>query len=760
MNTTAPRDTPHSLVCHESETTYLSAAQRLFWELLNSSIVLPEQWEVLPPLQQNEVRECSGIHDLLPCLVKHGLLTTYQAARLTAGKLFGLVLGNYRVLDRIGAGGMGVIYLAEHIEMRRQVAIKVFEQAPDRPPQILQRFFTEMRVLAQLQHPNIVAAIDSGKLTSPEGAGRELRYFVMEYVPGQDLEACVKAQGPLPSIRACDVIYQTAAALAEAHKHNLVHRDIKPPNIQVTPEGQAKLLDFGLARHFRNSLTDVGTVLGTLAYMAPEQATDPSTVGPSADLYSLGGTLFWCLTGRRPFAPLNNAAQDMAVRVRQPPPSARAFTPDVPAELDAIVTRLLAVKPEDRFPSAQAVMRALVPFLKPDLRDHRPLSIDLRGPRPAGCGKPEEGRAGRRAYRVLLVDDESGVRKFCRYTLACEELICDEAANGVQALEAVRQKDYDLVLLDIDMPEMTGTEVCARLRQEPPGPHLKVIMLSGRATADEMAQLQLTGVDDYLTKPLSRVQLRGRVKAALRLKDAQDRAAALNHDLVAVNQELERNLSTRCSDLVQTRNALVLALAKLVEYRDGETGAHLRRLQHFSRCLAEEAANSPAFAQAIDAGFIELLVCATPLHDIGKIGLPDHILRKPGKLDREERLVMQTHTAIGADTLKAVAEQHGPAMGFFQMAISIARHHHERYDGRGYPDGLADNDVPLAARLVAVGDVYDALRSRRCYKPALSHAAALELMLEGSGSQFDPALLHVFQRCAPRFERVFRELAD
>jgi response regulator RpfG family c-di-GMP phosphodiesterase len=732
----------------------MSAAQTLFWDLLNSSIVLPELWELLPPSQQKELKESPDPHTLLAGLVRHKLLTEYQAQRITAAKTFGLILGNYRVLDRIGAGGMGVIYLAEHIEMRRQVAIKVFQQMPGQAPQLLQRFFAEMRAVAQLQHPNVVAAIDSGKVSGMDPDAPDLRYFVMEYVPGQDLEAYVKQHGPLEPIQACDIIYQVASALEAAHRHQLVHRDIKPSNVQVTPEGQAKLLDFGLARHFCNTMTDFGMVLGTLAYMAPEQATDASAVGPQADLYSLGGTLYWCLTGRRPFVSQNNPAQDLIVRLKQPPPSPRDVRPEVPADLDAVVTRLLAINPGERFATAQAVMRALLPFLKPDSLDHVLLPVE----RPSF--KAGEVSEKIRGHRVLIVDDEGGVRKICRYALEADGLICDEAANGALALEALRQKCYDLVLLDIDMPEMSGTEVVRRLRESPPCPNLKVIMFSGRATGDEMALLQLSGVDDYLTKPLSRVQLRGRVKAALRLKDAQDRSGALNRELQAMNQELERNLTARSSDLIHTRNGLVLALAKVVECRDGESGAHLQRLQHYSRCLAEEAANAPAFAGQIDATFLELLVSCAPLHDIGKVGLPDHILSKAGRLDREERLIMQTHTVIGGDTLRAVAQQHGPAMGFLQMAIDIARHHHERFDGKGYPDRLADTDIPLPARLLTVGDVYDALRSRRSWKPALSHAAALELMMEGAGSQFDPALMHAFQRCAPRFDRIYRELAD
>jgi putative two-component system response regulator len=211
---------------------------------------------------------------------------------------------------------------------------------------------------------------------------------------------------------------------------------------------------------------------------------------------------------------------------------------------------------------------------------------------------------------------------------------------------------------------------------------------------------------------------------------------------------------------VYARNGLVQALAKLVEYRQGESGSHMSRMEHYARCLAEEAAKAPAFAGQIDRNFIELLVCCAPLHDIGKIGLPDHILLKPGKLDADERILMQTHTTTGADTLKGAMKQHGSGLTFLQMAADIARHPHERFDGEGYPDGLAGSNIPLAARLVAICDVYDALRSRRSYKPALSHSTALQVMTQVSAGQFDPNLLQVFQQCAHHFERIFRELTD
>jgi response regulator RpfG family c-di-GMP phosphodiesterase/serine/threonine protein kinase len=735
-----------------------SPAQVLLQQLLASSLILAEDWELLPAATRDELLRCTETDPLLLCLVEQSLLTEYQAARIGAGKMFGLTLGNYRVLDRLGAGGMGIVFKAEHLRMRRLVAIKVLPLAPDQDPKLLRRFYTEMRLVAQLQHPNIVGAIDAGETTSPAPDSPILHYFVMEYVPGQDLEESVKVNGPLAPAQACDLAYQVACALAEAHKHNLVHRDIKPSNIRVTPEGQAKLLDFGLARRFRSDLTEPGTVLGTLDYMAPEQARDSTTVDIRADIYGLGGTLFWCLTGRMPFPQKENLVQELACRRSQAAPEVRTWRPDVPPELDAVVARMMACNPDDRYPAPQAVLRALLPFLKPELRDHllapTAPAPDQRLPLPeAAPGTP-------RVHRILIVDDEVNMRKFCRYVLQSAGYQYEEAANGLLALEAFRNQSYDLVLLDMDMPVMNGLEVLKHLRQAPPCPHLKIVMFSGRSHCDEMAQTLLAGADDYLTKPFSTVQLRARLTAALRLKDAQDRSDLLNRHLLAINSELERNVTAQASDLVHARNALVLALAKIVEHRDTETGAHLSRLQKYCRCLAEEAAHLPLFAGQIDANFVQMLECCAPLHDIGKVGLPDHILLKPGKLAADERILMQAHTIIGANTLQEVAKQHGSALAFLQTAIDIVRHHHERYDGHGYPDRLAGSAIPLAARIVAVGDVYDGLRSRRVYKPALSHAASLQVMSEASEGQFDPALLQAFQRCAPQFERIFRELAD
>ncbi len=209
-----------------------------------------EDWQRIPETLRNEFGEETDVTHLLERLVEAKLLTRHQADRIAAGTTYGMLLGSYRVLDRLGAGGMGVIFLAEHIHLRRLAAIKilVLHDGSDSDGSLLKRFFNEIRVIAQLKHPNIVWALDTGEIAGEAPGAPMLYYHVMEYVPGKDLQLLVQTGGPLSLNYACDLIYQVASALVEANKHGLVHRDIKPPNILVTPEGQAKLLDFGSSR--------------------------------------------------------------------------------------------------------------------------------------------------------------------------------------------------------------------------------------------------------------------------------------------------------------------------------------------------------------------------------------------------------------------------------------------------------------------------------------------------------------------------------
>ncbi|MCC6421480.1 MAG: protein kinase [Gemmataceae bacterium] len=737
-------------------------ANGLLQDLLASSIILLEDWLALPADTRDELTTCADRDTLLTQLVGHGLLTDYQAGRVLAGTVFGLTLGNYRILDRIGAGGMGIVFLAEHLCMRRRVAVKMLPLAPDKDPRLLSRFFAEMRAVAQLQHPNIVTAFDAGKVTDLDPAAPTLHFFVMEYVPGLDLEAYVGEHGPLAPTRACDIGHQIASALAEAHKHGLIHRDIKPSNILVTPEGQAKLLDFGLTRHrSHEGQTEPGTLLGTLDYMAPEQVQDASAVDIRADLYGLGGVLFWCLTGQPPFPGKSSVAAMLACRLLQQPRAVRSLRPEIPPELDAVVARMMALKADDRYQTPQAVMQALLPFVGPASADGPPApAANLLLPRTTPA-EPEPGSA--RCHRLLIADDEPGIRAFSRLALTSDAIQCDEAADGQQALEAVQTGAYDLVLLDVHMPRLTGLQVCRRLRENPPSPNLKIILFSGVGTPEEMIQLFAAGADDCLTKPASAAQLLTRVRAALELKAAQDRCDEFQRRLHAVGQELEQGIRNRDTvearargGLAQARKAVVHTLTRLLEHRGGETAAHLRRLPRYSRRLAEEAARLPAFADRIDHGFIETLEACVPLHDIGQVALPDHILLKPGKLDPDERVFMQSHTTGAGDILQEAADLYGFDPGFLRLAADVARHHHERHDGEGYPDRLAGDAIPLAARIVTIGDVYDALRSRRAFRPALTHGAALQLML-AAGGQFDPALLEAFRQCAADFERMYRD---
>jgi response regulator RpfG family c-di-GMP phosphodiesterase len=700
---------------------------------LRSSLLLTEDWGIPPADQRSpDLDQYTDAEALLNALIQQRLLTPYQVDRIKDGKLADLVVGNYRIVEQLGAGLHSTVLKGEHLHLRHSVAIKVMALPAD--VAALSRILAQVRAVARLQHPHIAEVIDAGEVAGTAPAQTRRWYSVTRFIPGHDLRELLASRGPLTLAQACAAIYQIADALAAAHAQRLFHGRVKPANVRLAPDGQAMLMDF--------AVTDLDS--------------DTPEVLRRKDMIGLGETLFCALTGRPPYShqPGGGAGSPK-------PPS--TFRPDIPHELDRLVSDLLA-------PAAaldlEAVMRSLTPFVParsaaecgPSASASRPESSTK--PIPADLAPTPTQVALEPGRRVLIVDDEPAIRHFCRLALQAEGLLCDEAANGVRALEAFKKQHYDLVLLDIDMPEMSGLEACRRLRENPPQAHLKVIMFSGRSSPDDLAQLLLTGADDYLMKPFTPMQLQARVQAALRLKAAQQRSDLLNHDLLVVNRELEQHLNARTGDLVQARNALVLALAKLVEYRDSETGAHLLRIQHFSRRLAEEARHMPPFTAQLDDNFIHMLVCCAPLHDIGKVGLPDHILLKPSKLDPDERSLMQAHTTIGADTLAQVARQHGFALAFLQMSIDITRHHHERYDGHGYPDRLAQSDIPLAARLVTICDVYDALRSRRVYKPALPHATAVQLMEDSSGGQFDPALFQAFRRCAPDFDRIYGDLSD
>ena len=740
-------------VCTNSDE---EGAGPLIDRFLENSWILAEDWDGLPLQTQEKILWCRDRNEIVNMLIENNLLTSYQAARILAGTTFGMVLGSYRILERIGAGGMAVVFKAEHIDMRHTVAIKVLPLPPGQDARLESRFFSEMRVVARLRHPNIVAATDAGRVVNSDHNSPSLRYLVMEYVPGQDLEEYVRSVGALPIARGCNLVYQIASALAETNKYKLVHRDIKPSNIMVTSEEQAKLLDFGLSRHFSTRLTSPGTVLGTIDFMSPEQARDSSTVDIRSDIYSLGGVLFWCLTGQLPFPGNGSPIENLTRRLNQPPPSLRDVRSDIPVELDDVVRRMMATDAGSRYPTPQSVMQALLPFLQADCPEHQA----IRQARSSQAIQFSQKSQISEKARVLIVDDDQEIRNLCRHLLTAHNMLCDEVEDGHTAIELVSEKEYDLVLLDVNMPSMPGIECLGKIRDTARSEHMKVIMFSGQASPDEMSAMLLKGADDYLAKPFSVVQFLGRVRTALRLKNAQDRSIILNQQLLSLNAELECNLKERDSDMQITRSSLVVALAQLCDQRDGRGRSRIPRLQRYCKVLSEAARNAAPFAGQIDTHFIELLEAAVPLYDIGKVSLPDHILLKGGAFTTEERILMQTHTTTASEAFLEVAQKNSGSAAFISMAIDVMRHHHERWDGTGYPDGLVGTSIPLSARIVAIADVYDALRCRRSYKPALAHMAALQIMTRSSFGQFDPSLIEIFVTIAGKFDAIFREMPD
>jgi putative two-component system response regulator len=534
------------------------AGMTMLKDLLLKSIIAEEDWEHLPVAARAELERAPDCSTLLAGLRIHRLLSDYQATRIAAGKMGGLILGNYRVLDRVGAGAMGVVFKAEHLLMRRLAAIKVMVRPCQKDSPALTRFITEMRAVGMLQHPNIVAAFEAGKTPESDQDFSNLYYLVMEFVTGLDMEEYVSLHGPLPPAKACDVTFQVASALAEAHRKRLVHRDIKPSNILVTVEGQAKLTDFGLARHFQhNHITQLGDALGTIDYVSPEQAQDASAVDIRTDIYSLGATLFWFLTGQTPFRCPDGLAQALIERRTAQPPSPRALCPEIPAELDAIVVKAMALRPQDRFPDPSALMESLLRYLNAEPRLEMEISNGVKAKSEANS--PAEGGKGERiAPRALIVDDDASIRRLVRIAMEEAGFKCREAYDGLAALDALNADPADVVVMDVAMPNLDGLETLKRIRKNPPSPNIKVIMMSGLVAPDQMAQYLSMGADDFLPKPPSMVQLQARVNGALKLKQAQDRSDGLYANLCALNAGLEQNTAAYAANRTRDRNDLML----------------------------------------------------------------------------------------------------------------------------------------------------------------------------------------------------------
>ena len=748
------RPDPGQITVHEF-LHYLSASK-----LLN-----PAELETF--LADHPGLDNGDLQPLIDTFLKEGLLNPYQVERLLAGQTFGLVLGNYRIVDRIGSGGMGVVYKAEHVHMKRVVALKVLVAEDDRESVFLQRFYGEMQAMAVLRHPNIVLAFDAGEVNVPHDFSKVLRYLVMEFVAGKDLEQHVIDHGPMPPQRACDLVRQAASGLRHAFEHGLVHRDIKPSNLFLTGQDEVKILDFGLARLCRRRCTEAHSMLGTIDYMAPEQARDARSVDIRADIYALGGVLYWLLSGHTPFQGDRPAIEELLARQYESPVPLRRHCPDLPLELEAIVCQMMARDPDDRYPTPLAVISALNEYLEQDRADSTSLATATERPRQTSTrarhtqvGSLVDTIASNRIQQLLIVSPDEAYRRQIHQVLVRPTLECVDVGGTREARERFLDNSIDLVLIDTLLPEQDWSEFCHGLRAEPPVPYLKIVLLNRGSVAEETIFQPELGIDDVVPASASSQYLRARVHQCLRFKDAEERADKLAGHLIATNGQLEQSIEVRSNALFQSQDVLIFTMAKMAEIRGMETGGHLLRMQSYVRVLAEEAGRLPSFAGLLDANSVRMLERCVLLHDIGKVGLPDHVLLKPGRLEPDERAIMESHTVLGANILDAVRRQDGANMAFIQMAIDIVRHHHERYDGSGYPDGLSGEAIPLAARIVTVADVYDALRSKLVYKPGLNHAAARRLILDPAAKQFDPGMLVAFRQVEANFEKIFEQTED
>ena len=355
---------------------------------------------------------------------------------------------------------------------------------------------------------------------------------------------------------------------------------------------------------------------------------------------------------------------------------------------------------------------------------------------------------------TILVVDDTPENLTLMSGLLKESYRVKVANGGERALKiAISDTPPDLILLDIMMPEIDGYEVCRRLKADPRSADIPVIFLTAKSeVADETLGLEM-GAVDYITKPISPPIVLARVKTQLAMKRMADFLRDQNH-------YLESEVRRRTEEVTAIQEVTIHAMASLAETRDSDTGNHIRRTKHFLRLLAEKVRHNPRFSDFLTDSTIDMLYKSAPLHDIGKVGIPDRILLKPGRFEPHEFEIMKTHTTLGRDAIVRAEQELGLEVEFLRHAKEIAYYHQEKWDGSGYPEGISGETIPLSARLMAVADVYDALVSRRVYKEGMPHEKAVQIIQEGRGTHFDPDLVDAFLELQPEFQEISRRYAD
>jgi putative two-component system response regulator len=354
---------------------------------------------------------------------------------------------------------------------------------------------------------------------------------------------------------------------------------------------------------------------------------------------------------------------------------------------------------------------------------------------------------------ILIVDDSSDDIVFMSSILKDIYRI-EVATNMEKAFQiAFSEAPPDLILIDIMMPERVGYNMCRYFKSIPETNDIPVIFLSSKYDAEEEKMGFELGAVDYITEPVSPPVFLARINTHLQLKSARD-------FLKDKAEYLEQEVVRRTKEITMIQDVTMVTMGSLAETRDNETANHIRRTQNYVKLLASKLKDHPRFKNFLTDEKIMLLFKSAPLHDMGKVGIPDHILLKPGELTPEEFEIMKTHTTIGRDAILSAENLLGTPVPFLQVGMEIAYGHHEKWNGAGYPEGLSGDDISIPGRLMAVSDVYDALISRRIYKPPYPHEDSVDIIREASGAHFDPDMVDAFLALANQFNKLAQKYAD
>lgn len=342
--------------------------------------------------------------------------------------------------------------------------------------------------------------------------------------------------------------------------------------------------------------------------------------------------------------------------------------------------------------------------------------------------------------KLILIIDDSPENLALTSSMLYNDYRVKVANSGKRGLElAASSPKPDLILLDITMPVMDGYKVCCKLKSRAETKEIPVIFVTGLTEATDESKGLSIGAEDYITKPISNAILLARIKTHLQLKAAKD-------ILRNQNEFLENEVEKRIHEIHIVQEVTINALASLAETRDNETGQHLKRTQNYVKAIARYIKDNGMLKEKLTEYDIEQIYKSSPLHDIGKVGIPDSILLKPGRLTDEEFEIIKKHTLIGVSAIENAEKDLDQEVDFLKYAKEIACSHHERWDGKGYPYGLKGYEIPFSGRVMAVADVYDALVSERVYKKGLSHEQAVKIIKEGCGTQFDPVIVDAFMQ--------------